>query len=468
MSDRLMPALRVLLSAGLIRRAGASWELTDEGRRRRQTASNPQVPPTTPMPRESRPPAAPKVDTAGALEHEAPRPASAISSIRREVPKTPPGAAPSAQDGSPCGHMRRLIAYYIDCARLDERPSSVLYGSDYNRSFISLPLHAPWWADRPNQLVQVRLALRKVQSDFAKNMARAQADDLFVGYPLFVLPPAGDDRSALVVPIFCIPASAEPSETELKVTLDFEDADVNAEWCQKQFRTNEERRAFLKACALVDPDEDESDEIPTDFLKLPSAVAALEMFCGKGIVDARLRADWTKPIGDFIGIEKGIHNSAVLYVGKRLTYNAGLLIELRKMLASATDEDFQKTALWHVLGTGPLAPPANAAATVTISPPAPIVAQSAMEPIPFLPFNYEQEQALGVALNSQLAVITGPPGTGKSQVAANLLTNLAVNGFSGLFASRNHKALDAVVPRTNDIVGETILLRTKDQGTGQT
>ena len=49
-----------------------------------------------------------------------------------------------------------------------------------------------------------------------------------------------------------------------------------------------------------------------------------------------------------------------------------------------------------------------------------------------------------MALNLPMTAVTGPPGTGKSAVVRNLMVNMALRNRSVLFASKNHRALDAV------------------------
>jgi very-short-patch-repair endonuclease/chaperonin cofactor prefoldin len=76
-----------------------------------------------------------------------------------------------------------------------------------------------------------------------------------------------------------------------------------------------------------------------------------------------------------------------------------------------------------------------------------------------LPLNNEQREAIEHALTRPLTVITGPPGTGKSQVVSCLLINAAKMGKKVLFASKNNKAVDVVEARVNNLGPRPILLR---------
>lgn len=79
--------------------------------------------------------------------------------------------------------------------------------------------------------------------------------------------------------------------------------------------------------------------------------------------------------------------------------------------------------------------------------------------IEVLPMNSEQRQAVAAALSRPVTVITGPPGTGKSQVVTNLLVNAAWAGKRILFASKNNKAVAVVETRVNALGSRPILLR---------
>lgn len=75
------------------------------------------------------------------------------------------------------------------------------------------------------------------------------------------------------------------------------------------------------------------------------------------------------------------------------------------------------------------------------------------------PLNDSQKRAVHMAFSSPLTVITGPPGTGKSQVVSNILANSMVNGYSTLFISKNNKAVDIVKERLDEALKEPYLIR---------
>ena len=62
-----------------------------------------------------------------------------------------------------------------------------------------------------------------------------------------------------------------------------------------------------------------------------------------------------------------------------------------------------------------------------------------------------QQQAIGLALKGRNGVISGPPGTGKSQTIANLIAECAARGKTVLFVAEKRAALDVVLERLKAI-----------------
>jgi len=140
--------------------------------------------------------------------------------------------------------------------------------------------------------------------------------------------------------------------------------------------------------------------------------------------------------------QQGIYNRAILVVVERSPYTKGLEIELG-MLQSVEESKYQGTALGSWLTQQPIeSPPAEQQALLEV-----------------LSLNSEQRQAVRQALSNPLTVITGPPGTGKSQVVTSILVNAARRGKTVLFASKNNKAVDVVETRVNSLGPRPVLLR---------
>jgi very-short-patch-repair endonuclease len=75
--------------------------------------------------------------------------------------------------------------------------------------------------------------------------------------------------------------------------------------------------------------------------------------------------------------------------------------------------------------------------------------------LPVVPLNASQRQAVQRILEHRpLTVISGPPGTGKSQVVVALLLNAWAQGKTVLFASNNNKAVDVVRERVERFESE--------------
>lgn len=74
--------------------------------------------------------------------------------------------------------------------------------------------------------------------------------------------------------------------------------------------------------------------------------------------------------------------------------------------------------------------------------------------------NEQQRKAARAVAEHALTIVTGPPGTGKSQLVLNLIAQAYLNGKTVLFASHNNKAVDVVMDRLQGETGFQGAIRT--------
>ena len=75
-----------------------------------------------------------------------------------------------------------------------------------------------------------------------------------------------------------------------------------------------------------------------------------------------------------------------------------------------------------------------------------------VDPVPTVgPSSVQQDRAVHAAMTRPLTVVTGPPGSGKSQVVLNTVAAAVCRGETVLIASKNNKAVDVVVERLRAI-----------------
>lgn len=141
---------------------------------------------------------------------------------------------------------------------------------------------------------------------------------------------------------------------------------------------------------------------------------------------------------------EGIYNRCILLQADLGNYTMGLEMELNS-LSKMSKDGYKDTALyqWFYGEVGQ----------------ADISSIQNEELLEVLSLNTEQDEAIRHALHAPLTIVTGPPGTGKSQVVANLIVNLAHKGKNAIFSSKNNKAVDVVEQRTNALGERPIMLR---------
>ena len=82
------------------------------------------------------------------------------------------------------------------------------------------------------------------------------------------------------------------------------------------------------------------------------------------------------------------------------------------------------------------------------------------EPHPAVAFSsIRQDQAIHSAMEGIFTVVTGPPGTGKSQILVNAVTAAVAANQTVLFASKNNQAVDVVVERLRLTSPHAVIVR---------
>ena len=328
----------------------------------------------------------------------------------------------------------RLCRYYLECLAKDNSAEISLFAqSNFRPQYVELET-LPIGGESDNGSFQipekVSLFLQSLRADRNRLVP-------YLGYPVRIRSHQTERwQGFFVEPVFVFPLDPGQSNLDISSELPFINFSVLRRLGFVGSGTLVEEAISLTEELGLSDANNQISELDELFLRLKACRPAW---------------DWKEEIdpyhltsGNEISEinESGIYNRAIVFGGERSQYTIGLESELTK-LQNVSDNDLKKTVLYSWVQN-------NVAKSSNID------NQTVLEPVPL---NNEQRQAVLQGLNNQLTVVTGPPGTGKSQVVTALIVNAAWQGKTILFASKNHKAVDVVEDRTNKFASHPILLR---------
>jgi len=318
-----------------------------------------------------------------------------------------------------------LFGYYLDCLSHDDDSGiEVFADSRYDLDYVELVE----WPLEGGQLDTESEPLRRI---IGRQRREARKKALWLGYPVLIRQARSRNgwEGAFLAPLF-----AWPQDPDAEGLAFLPEPTINTkalEGLTKSENLLEEAAMLAEELGLGGPETTPIDEL----------VARLH----------ELRPEWSwiespdpaslRQIGGLRSVsDTGIYNSSVVLIADRSPFTIGLERELTD-LRTVSDSSIRESSLGALLGyagnsgeiSGPLLEPA--------------------------PLNAEQRTAVRQALTEPLTVITGPPGTGKSQVVTSILVNAAWRGMRVLFASKNNKAVDVVLERMNGLSPQPIMLR---------
>ncbi len=365
---------------------------------------------------------------------------SAYNWYLKEDFKAPKSDSTQARVDTP---LAKICNYYASCIAEDAGAKVKVfaqskYGLDY-KELETLPTSS----DEISEIFESSEA-----QEFLNLARRDKSQALYFGYPV-VLSHARSSKSDwegyFVSPVFLFPIKLQDNE----INIDFNFPTVNRDVLERY--TDAKGEELIKELVTLEEElgiSGEGEQPELDELVQRLKTLRPEWQWIEGVDSYNLAKE--PPIQEYT--TEGVLNRAVVVKVQEAPNNftQGLEYELSQ-LSRLSENDYKDTALGKWVhrdnGTG------NEK-----------ILDSLLE---VFPMNLEQREAVQSALVNNLTVITGPPGTGKSQVVTNLLINAAWQKKRVLFASKNNKAVDVVESRVNNIGTRPILLRLSGRGSYQ-
>lgn len=363
------------------------------------------------------------------------RGAVALSSGRRPVAPEP-HASDSVEHG--LSILRRLLPFYRECLVRNESRDTNGNTESYGKQFLFCRPQGRWWPELGSE-GRLRIERTHLPEEFLAGLARRKAEPLVLAYPVHYVRPRGDDAPSFVLPVTAMACGWSLTADALEIVIPDETPRFASDWLKDQrFRGRD--TSDLARWAASEETEDGTD---APFQDWRSVAERAQIFAAP---DVRAPIE-PAHLADALDLydRAGMYNLLGIFLPSELRFARGAAREIGE-IAAWSEHDLSSTALAAVFPEASEERQADDDAPRT--PPA-------AEPIEL---GQDQLAALRDALRGPLTVVTGPPGTGKSQVVAAIMACAALEGRSVLLASRNHKALDAVEERIRALVDDKPLL----------
>ncbi len=329
----------------------------------------------------------------------------------------------------PADPLARLVGYYLECVEAEAAADlTVAAGGTSHLSLLSgsAPPFVPDGVRLPGNQQAIAWAQRRQSS---------LGETLLAGFPVVVGRQPSSPATISASPLFLTEVLLEEdADVGLVVRRATESIDINVAALELAGVTREEQQELL---TVLDASA-EYEEAKTPDERLRIALALMEETLRPGLVPPNIDPNNLSPINPTF---EGIQNGCLVLASQGGTQITRQLIDDLEAIMRQPER----------LKAGPLGIFLGAAtATATPYPKGHAIV---------VPSTVRQGQAIHAALTEPFTVITGPPGTGKSQALVNVVTAAVIEGQTVLFASKNNKAVDVVVERIRHVSPRSNVMR---------
>lgn len=334
----------------------------------------------------------------------------------------------SEPERAPALEPSALLRYWRAALRADPRGAITQVDDRHGISWQLVTGAGPLVSDAGNR-IRITLELDHLADEFRQALLKRQANEqsLAIGWPIAVGRKSGVPA---IWPVGLLSADWTHRDGRLEITIEDGGVMTNPDWVKATARSSGWSETGLRSALAGD---DGAGLAFDDF------VSQLREACAGSF---RGRLSGRQFASRLSQAEVGIHDILGLFLPTDTTFTAGAVRDLDSIATWAT-ERLSRTALAPLLNLDHR----SESREVT--------------PLNVSDLNSEQYAAVRHACRAPLSVVTGPPGTGKSQTIISVVASVLASGGSVLVASKNHQALDAVEQRLTSLAPDTdFLVRT--------
>jgi len=328
----------------------------------------------------------------------------------------------------------RLVRYYAECLDRENQQQYVIKRTQGTCFFFPAPAQIvrgfleggtalEFEAGRPGRPTPV--------SQFVKRVTQRQRQQLCLGFPVYVI------KANQIAPLIFAPVEAEESNGKLQLRAAQDPQPSHAVLKSAMFRDDE----IAETLAALDATQPEDNLSRTEAWETVLVDQLSEVF---GNVLHRRPWDGTGSVPFAPGT---LIDAPFLFSVQDNIATANLIKELRDLAAPAmwppAPESLKEILTSVSERDYPKPPPLETDSNIYVT-----------------EINEGQRQAISALGAEKVTVVTGPPGTGKSQMVLNIVAQAVLNNQSVLFASRNNGAVDVVMSRLRDEIRFSGAVRT--------
>jgi superfamily I DNA and/or RNA helicase/very-short-patch-repair endonuclease len=323
---------------------------------------------------------------------------------------------------------RSLLGYYAATQRKDPRGRVEAFEDRHGSVWQLLRLVGTWWID-----ASIRISTERLPEPFVEALSKRNLSSPAIGWPISVFP---SSQGQLFIPTLILPVDFRFEGRDIVLNIEDPQPALNPAWVHEVRRHTPWKPNEIAEQLFAEGEDNTLGGISDRLRRSFASIGGMSLRPGE-------LASEISTLG------KGLRNAAALFLPEEGNFTKAVAEDLEK-IRDWSDESLTNSALSTLFAASSITSRIEGKINIL-----PLGEQKALTD--------HQLDAAESALERDLTVIQGPPGSGKSELIFTLLVSAVMAGKTVLFSARNHQAVDEIERRLKAVVPDhPLLTRARD------